>query len=298
MLFRSAIFVNLIFNYFLIYGTCGFPELGVRGAAIATVMSRYVELGLILIGTHGKKKKKEFLHGLYNGFSVPKKLCGQIAQKGLPLLINEMLWSLGLSMLTQCYSYRGLAAVAALNINSTVFNLFNAVIVTMGSTVGVIIGNLLGAEQYKRARSYCPKLAALSCAASVAVCLLMLLAAPLIPRLYNTTEEVMDLAAALIRVCACTMPVHAVMNASYWTIRAGGRTYITVLTDSVYTWVVSVPLAWVLIHVTALPLIEAYIFVNLADILKMTIGIVLVSRGIWMRNIITGEAIRPEQLTD
>lgn len=287
----AAIFVNLVFNYLLIYGKLGFPMLGVRGAAIATVLSRYVEFGLILLGTHGKKTPPRFIRGLYRGFAIPGHLAGQIVRKGMPLLVNEMFWSLGMTMLTQCYSYRGLDAIAALNINSTVLNLFNTVIFTMGNTVGIIIGNLLGAEEYDRARNYCPKLAALSCAASAAVGVVMFLVAPYAPRLYNTSHEIMMLAASLMRICALMLPVHAVVNAAYWTIRAGGRTYITMLSDSVFTWVVSVSIAWVLIHKTGLPLVEAYLFVNLADLIKMVIGIVLLRRGIWVRNIVTGEEI-------
>ena len=292
----AAIFVNLVFNYFLIYGKCGFPMLGVRGAAIATVLSRYVEFALIAAGTHGRKQPKEFIRGLYNGFSIPAKLAGKIARKGLPLLVNEMFWSLGMTMLTQCYSYRGLSAIAALNINSTMLNLFNTVIFTMGNTVGIVIGNLLGAEDFDRARDYCPKLAALSCTASAAVGAVMFLIAPLAPRLYNTSEEIMALAASLMRVAACFLPVHAITNASYWTIRAGGRTYITMLSDSAFTWVISVPIAWVLIHVTALPLVETYICVNLAELIKMTIGIILIRRGIWVRNIISDEENLTENL--
>ena len=287
----AAIFVNLAFNYLLIYGKLGFPALGVRGAAAATVLSRYVELGLILRGTHGKRTPPEFIRALYRGFSIPRQLAGQIIRKGMPLLVNEMFWSLGMTMLTQCYSYRGLDAVAALNINSTVLNLFNTVIFTMGNTVGIVIGNLLGAEEYDRARDYCPKLAALSCAASAAVGAVLFLVAPYAPRLYNTSHEIMTLAASLMRICALMLPVHAIVNASYWTIRAGGRTYITMLSDSVFTWVVSVSIAWVLIHKTGLPLVEAYLFVNLADLIKMAIGIALLRRGIWVRNIVTGEKI-------
>ena len=279
--------INIILDPILIFGF----GLGVQGAAIATVLSRYVEFGLILLGTHGKKTPPRFIRGLYRGFAIPGHLAGQIVRKGMPLLVNEMFWSLGMTMLTQCYSYRGLDAIAALNINSTVLNLFNTVIFTMGNTVGIIIGNLLGAEEYDRARNYCPKLAALSCAASAAVGVVMFLVAPYAPRLYNTSHEIMTLAASLMRICALMLPVHAVVNAAYWTIRAGGRTYITMLSDSVFTWVVSVPIAWVLIHKTGLPLVEAYLFVNLADLIKMVIGIVLLRRGIWVRNIVTGEEI-------
>lgn len=232
----AAIFVNLVFNYLLIYGKLGFPMLGVRGAAIATVLSRYVEFGLILLGTHGKKTPPRFIRGLYRGFAIPGHLAGQIVRKGMPLLVNEMFWSLGMTMLTQCYSYRGLDAIAALNINSTVLNLFNTVIFTMGNTVGIIIGNLLGAEEYDRARNYCPKLAALSCAASAAVGVVMFLVAPYAPAALQHLPRDHDAR----RVAHAHLRSHAAGP------RRGKRrvldhprrrrTYITMLSDSVFTW--------------------------------------------------------------
>ena len=287
----AAIGVNLVFNYILIYGKLGFPALGVRGAAIATVMSRYVELFLILRGTHGAKEPPEYIHGLYRHFSIPGHLTWDIIRRGLPLLVNEMFWSLGMTMLTQCYSYRGLDAVAALNITSTVTNLFNTVLFTMGSVAGIVIGNMLGAEEYDRARSASTHLMALSFTACTLMGLGLLAAAPAAPRFYNTTPEIMVLASRLMRVCAVMLPLNALTNVEYWTIRAGGRTYITMLFDSVFTWVVLVPLAWMLIHRTALPLLSVYIFVSSSEILKTIIGMVLVRKGIWVQNIVGSNAV-------
>ena len=115
---------------------------------------------------------------------------------------------------------------------------------------------------------------------------MMFAAAPVMPRLYNTSPEIMALATALMRVCAAMMPLIGLTNVEYWTIRAGGRTYITMLFDSVFQWVVLVPLAWSLIHRTALPLLSVYIAVSAAEIIKVSIGMVLVKKGIWLRNIV------------
>ena len=289
----TAIGVNLVFNYLLIYGKLGFPRLGVEGAAIATVLSRYVETALILRGVH--RKPDSFAKGTYRHFSLPGSLVKDILRRGMPLLVNEALWSLGQTMLTQCYSYRGLEAVAALNINSTVLNLFNTVLITLGNVVGVIIGNLLGAEEFDRAKSYCPKLMFLGVASCTAVGALLILAAPIAPRAYNTTAPVMALASRLMCVCGAVLPLNAVTNICYWTLRAGGRTYITMLFDSAFSWVVSVPLAFVLMHYTPLPLLTAYLIVTAADIIKAVIGIVLLRKGIWIHSFIGGSAGEKEK---
>ncbi len=282
----TAIGVNLVFNWLLIYGKLGFPALGVRGAAIATVLSRYVELGLVLMGTHGKKEPPEFLRGLYRHFAIPRDLTGAILRKSIPLLLNEMLWSLGQTMLAQSYSYRGLDAVAALNITNTVANLFNTVLFTMGNVVGILLGNLLGAEEYDRARETCPKLMALSSGACAVMGALLFACAPLAPKLYNTTPEIMALSTGLMRVGAMFLPLHALINCQYWALRSGGKTKITMLFDSGYTWAVLVPAVWLLIHRTSLPLLPVYAIMGAVEASKSLIGGVLVHKGIWVQNII------------
>ena len=86
------------------------------------------------------------------------------------------------------------------------------------------------------------------------------------------------------------MPLVALTNVEYWTIRAGGRTYITMLFDSVFTWVVLVPLAWVLIHRTGLPMLSVYALVNASEIIKTVIGLILVKKGIWVQNIVSTQS--------
>ena len=144
-----AVFVNLLFNYILIYGKFGAPALGVSGAAIATVLSRYVEVLIIMIKAHGRTEAYSFIRGLYHTLKVPKELTFNIIRKGSPLLVNEALWAAGMAMLTQCYSVRGLNVVAGMNVSNTIGNVFNIVFIALGESVAIIVGQLLGAGKMK-----------------------------------------------------------------------------------------------------------------------------------------------------
>lgn len=148
----TSVIVNLVFNYLLIYGKLGFPKLGVQGAAIATVFSRYVEVFIIVFWTHHHKEKNTFAGGLYHTLKVPVFLVQKILLKGTPLLLNETLWAAGMAMLTQCYSVRGLNVVAGLNISNTINNVFNIVFIALGDSIAIIVGQLLGSGDMKKAR--------------------------------------------------------------------------------------------------------------------------------------------------
>ena len=141
----AAVLVNLVLNYILIFGKFGAPVLGVSGAAIATVVSRFVELGMIVIWAHADKKTFPFMEGVYRTLYVPRKRALQLFINGLPLMINETLWASGIALVNQCYSMRGLDAVAAGNISQTFWNVFAIAYMAVGNAVGIILGQMLGA---------------------------------------------------------------------------------------------------------------------------------------------------------
>lgn len=281
-----AVIVNLVFNYILIYGKFGAPVLGVRGAAIATVISRCVEAAIVLIHTHRHREQNPFVEGLYSTLKVPASLTAKIITKGMPLLLNETLWAAGMATLTQCYSIRGLNVIAALNISNTINNIFNIVFIALGESVAIIVGQLLGAGKMKEARDTDNKLIAFSVFSCILVALVMLLPAQFFPLLYNTNDEARTLATYFIILTAVFMPQNAFLHASYFTLRSGGRTIITFLFDSVFIWCVSVVIAFLLSHYTALPVVAVYVFVQMGDWIKCVIGFVLVKKGIWLQNIV------------
>lgn len=281
-----AVFVNLGLNYILIYGKFGAPALGVAGAAIATVISRYVEMLIVVIQTHRKKEQYSYIKGLYHTLKVPAELIMNVIRKGSPLLFNETLWAAGMAMLTQCYSVYGLNVVAGLNVSNTINNVFNIVFIALGDSVAIIVGQLLGAGKMKEARETDNKMIFFSVACCTCVALVMLCLAPLFPRLYNINDEARLLAKYFIMANALFLPQNAFLHATYFTLRSGGKTIITFLFDSVFIWCVSVSIAYVLSRFTALPVIAVYITVQLGDIIKCIIGFVLVKKGVWLQNIV------------
>ena len=284
-----AVCVNLCLNYVLIFGKFGAPKLGVEGAAIATVISRFVQAGIVVIWTHTHTMRMKFATGLYRSLRIPLKLTWRITVKGMPLMTNEILWSVGMAVLNQRYSSRGLDAVAGLNIASTITNLFNVVFIAMGSAVAIMVGQLLGAGELEEARDTDTKLIAFSVASSAVLGAILFVLAPLFPELYDTTDSVKSLAAGFIRVGSACMPIYAFMHATYFTLRTGGKTFITFLFDSVFLWCVSVPVAFVLSKYTGIPVVKLYLCMQSLDLIKCTIGFILVKKGIWVQNLVKGE---------
>ena len=282
-----AVLVNLTFNYLLIYGKFGFPALGVRGAAIATGISRYVEAGIVIIWTHRHRKEQVFAQGLYRTLRVPSTLAKGIAKKGFPLLLNETLWSSGMALLVQCYSMRGLNAVAGVNIAETINNLFKVVFLAFGASVGIIIGSLLGAGKMEEAKDTDRKIIVFSIFVSAILGVFMASIAGIFPKIYNTTEAARHIATILILAQAACLPLGAFKNATYYTLRSGGRTFITFLFDGGFVWAVSLPTAFILSRFTNLSVLWIFLCVQLGDLFKSVFGYILVKKGVWVRNIVT-----------
>ena len=285
----TAMLVNFILNLILIFGYLGFPRLGVAGAAIATVISRFVELFIVVIGAKRKKNIYGYFDGLMKHFSIPKEMVGPLLQKSMPLFANEFLWSMAQALLLQSYSVRGISAVAALNICFTVSNIFNEVFLSLGGAAGILIGQELGANRLVNGRRTAWRMAALSASACVISGFLLFLVSPLIPMVYNTEPDIRLLATMCIRVVAVCMPINAFCNVSYFTLRAGGRMLVTFLFDFLFAWFGSVPLAFILTHFTDLPVTWCFACVSGIEFIKAVAGFFLVKRGAWVNNIVGTE---------
>ena len=280
-----AVLVNMVGNYILIFGHFGAPKLGVTGAAVATAISRFAELGIILIYTRVHRSRFPYFTGIYRTLAVPLSLAKDITIKGMPLLLNEMMWSLGTTVIVQCYSTRGLSAVAAYNISSTVSNFFAIAVFAMGSAISILVGQDLGAGEFDRARDTNRKMIAFGMALCLFAALLLASAAPFFPRIYNTTDEVRSLANHLLWLDALFLTARGLYNSCYFTLRSGGKTLLTFLFDSVSMWVVNIPLALILAYCTGIALIPMFLIVQCADALKAVAGLILVKKGIWINNL-------------
>ena len=282
----AAVLVNLCLNYVLIFGHFGAPAMGVEGAALATVISRYVELAIIAGWTHRHKAQNRFIQGAYRSFYIPGKLLKSIIVKGMPLLVNEFLWASGMAILNQCYSTCGLDVVPALNISSTMFGLGSVVFLAMGNAVGIIMGQMLGSSaSAEEVRDSNRKLITFSVLSGGFFGGLMALCAGIFPLLYNTTQEIRELASLLIIICGIMMPFNSYTNATYFTLRSGGQTFVTFVFDSCFVWAVCVPTAFCLSRFTGMSIVPLYAICQALDFVKCALGAWMLKQGKWIQNL-------------
>lgn len=281
-----SVAADILGNYLLIYGKFGFPQMGVNGAALATVISRIAEMLIVLTVTFITRKKHDFVIGLYKTMHIPREIAPKIIKKSLPIFFNEFLWAGGMAALTQCYSIRGLDIVAGLNISNALCNLLNVVFIALGNAVGILIGQTLGASRYKDAKDEAFRMMWFTGGVSFILTVILISIAGVFPSLYDTTETVRNYATFFIVITALFFPLQGFLNALYFTLRSGGKTLVTFLFDSVFSWVVSVPAAALLCNLTSLPILAVFAIVQSADFIKVTIGYILIKKGVWISNLV------------
>ena len=278
----AAVGSNALLDYLLIFGIGPFPELGVQGAALATVLARYIEALIIIVWAHSNRQKNRYLEGAYTGFGLPGSELKAIIIKGFPLMINEVLWAAGMTVVTQCYSVRGLEVVAGLNIATTITNLFNIVYLQLGACISIVVGQYLGAGELEKAKDADNKMIVFSVFCCVVMAVLLLFVGGIFPQIYNTSDEIKLLATSFIAVSAIIMPFYSFSHVSYFTLRSGGKTMVTFLFDSVFTWVIVVPTAFLLANYTGFGIVSIYFFVQATELIKVVIGYFMVRSDVWL----------------
>ena len=284
----AAVFTNLVLDYVLIFGVFGFPALGVAGAAIATVIARFIECFIVIIWTHTHTTENPYIVGAYKSLRIPSDILRDVLKKGVPLMFNEMLWASGMAVIAQCYAYRGLEVVAAQNISSTICNLFNIVYIQLGGCIAIVVGQLLGAGKIKEAKDADTKMIFFSVFCCSIMSLIMILLGGLFPAIYNTEQSIKDLAKSFIVISALVMPLCAFCHCTYFTLRSGGKTIVTFIFDSVYTWVLVIPFAFFLSRYTNLTIITVFFLVQFTELIKVVIGFFMLRSGSWLQNIVGG----------
>jgi len=282
----AAVFINLIGNYLLIYGHLGLPRMGATGAAVATVISRFIEVGILIIYTYTHSSVHSWIIGAFKSLYVPRQLAAKFMVKALPLMLNETLWAAGTTFMNQSYSFRSLDAVAAINIESTLWNLMGVAFLAMGDAVGILVGHALGSGDIDKARDDARKLLVFTTFCGAIFAVVMVALSPVFPQLYNTSEAIKHMSTLLIIVNGALMPLYAFTHASYFIIRAGGRTGITFLFDSCFVWLISVPAAYIISRYTSIPVVPMMAIVQSLEIFKDIVGGTMVHKGIWARNLV------------
>ncbi len=285
----AAVVTNFVLNCVLIFGLLGAPALGVVGAAIATVVSRFAELGVLVVWGHMHRGRYRFLVGAYRSLRIPRVLMGRIALKGLPLMANELFWALAVTMRNQCYSTRGLDVVAAQNINSTIENLVSVVYMALGTSIAIVVGNLLGAGRIEEAKDTDRKMLAFSVTCAVCMGGVLVAISGIFPKIYNTSGAVHSLAAFMMIVTAVATPFRSFAHAAYFTFRSGGKVAITLLFDSVYMWALVMPVSFLLSRFTGLDIYWLFIICQGVEAAKFILGAILLKKGNWAAQLVQRE---------
>ncbi len=281
-----AVGVNLVLDYCLIFGIGVFPQMGVAGAALATVTARIIECLIVVVWTHTHTDLNPYIVGAYKGFGMPKPVFKDIFIKGTPLMLNEILWACGMTTIVQCYAVRGLEVVAAQNIASTITNLFNIAYMQIGASIAIVVGQLLGAGKKEEARDADNKMIAFCVGCCMVISVVMMAFGGLFPKLYNTEPEIRELATRFIQIAAFFMPFCAFCHATYFTLRSGGKTVITFLFDSVFVWTIMIPIGYFLANHSDFGIEAVFFCVQATEVVKVFIGYLMVRSDMWLQNIV------------
>ncbi|MGE4571565.1 MAG: MATE family efflux transporter [Candidatus Izemoplasmatales bacterium] len=289
-----AILSNVVLNYLLIFGNLGFPRLGIEGAAIATLASRFIEFALLSILLI--VKGKAFNTSIFKIFKIDKLLLKLIIITAIPLVINEFLFSFGQTVFMQSYATRGDNALAAINITNAISQLVFITFGGIGTAVAVFIGNTLGENKLSEAKENSKKIFSFAIIFALVLGLILFILSFFILNLYEISDETESIARFNIRVNAIMIPVISMYISLYFTLRSGGDTKSTMIMDSGYIWIIQVPVVYILSRYTKLPVIYLFLIIQILEIPKVGIAYSRYKKEYWLKNLALENQINAEKL--
>jgi putative MATE family efflux protein len=280
-----ALSLNAVLNYLFIFGAGPIPPLGVRGAARATVISRYIELFILVCGSYLRRYPPA---GSFRDlFAFNAAYAGRFLKIALPVIFNEALWSLGVTIQNLIFARTGTEAIAAFNITNTVSQLTWVVFIGLGNGVAVLIGKKIGEGDEEAARSYASRIVRFAPLLSLAAAAALFPLASLLPLIFNVSPGVLQGAAGMFMVLCCAYPFRAFnMSMVIGICRAGGDTVFCVFYDIALMWLVALPLGALASFVFHAPVVVIYACINLEEPVKMLLGLWRLKTGKWLHNVI------------
>ena len=279
----SAVVINLFLNAALIYGLWFFPELGIAGAALATSISKLIEM--VWAYAESLRKDRIRLHIKYC-ISAEQWLVRDCWKYTLPMLGDYLVWGVGFSMYSVIMGHLGSDAVAANSIANIAKNLIVSFCTGLGNGGGIIVGNELGTGNLEQAKRYGGLLWKLSVASGIVSGLLLVALSPVILNVTDLTPQASGYLQWMLILCACYMVAKAINTTTIAGIfPAGGDSKFGLICDTITMWLFAVPVGFLAAFVFHLPVVVVFLIVNLDEVVKVPAAIIHYKKYGWLRNI-------------
>lgn len=277
----ASVAVNILFNYILIFGKLGAPRLGIRGAAFATLFSRGLETGMLLLIFYRQRKGEV---GERRGERLGRQMRGNMLKKILPLIVNETVWAAALNMIFKNYCYVNEAYIPAITVVDNIFDMVNVAFIGCSTAAGIVMGKYLGADRLSEAKKISLRLIKIDLSVSVAVSLCVFLVAPYIPTFFALTGELLRVTTLLLRIKVLFTWTQGYGETVYYILRAGGDTREVFLLDGLFMVLGPFLVSTMTSRLTGWPLPYVYFCTEGIYLMKLFVTTWLYKKGKWIKN--------------
>lgn len=282
--YTISLIVNGFFNYILIFGKFGAPVLGVRGAAIATVIARITEFTIVLFFMI--KVEDKIRLRVKHLIKVDKLMLKDFLSNVIPVLFNEFLWSTGSTIISIIIGRLGTETVAANSISNVVFQFVTVFIFGLSNATAVIIGNTIGEGKNDKAKEYSRTIGLLSIVMGLLSALVILFIKPYVVDFYNVSNVTKDIAMRIMDVMSIIIVFQSLgVNLMMGVLRGGGDAKFVLINDIIFMWIVAIPCGFIAAYVLKLPIAIIFFIVKSDEIIKSVVAVVRVLSGKWVRNV-------------
>jgi putative MATE family efflux protein len=281
-----ALTINMVLNYFFIFGIGPIPAMGVRGAARATVIARYAEMIILISVSYARRypmagKLRELM-----AFNSP--FVSRFVRIAFPVVLNETLWALGITVQNIIFARNNTDAIAAFNITNTVSQLTWVIFIGLGNGVAVLIGKKIGEGNDRTARDYARRITAFAPLLAAAAALILFPISRLLPFIFNVNANVLSIASVMFIILCCSYPFRAFnMTLIVGVCRAGGDTIFCVLYEIIFMWGFSLPLGAAMSFIFHSPVWLIFLCLASEDVFKAMLGFWRLRSGKWLHDVTT-----------
>ena len=279
-----ALSISTFLSYSLIFGKFGLPELGIQGAAVAAVIARFIECVTLLTVTY--LQKSPVAASLRELLDFDTTFVKKVIRPMLPVILNELFWSLGITTYNIIYGRMGTTSYAAMNIVSTIEQVAFVIFIGISNATSVLVGNRIGAGKEEQAFIYAGRSLGLGVVGGVIVGVILQLVKGPILSLYNVSPEVIYDASRLLNVVSAFLWIRVNnMTIVVGILRAGGDTRYSLFLDGIIIWIVGVPMAYFAAFVLNLPVYYVYLFAMSEEVTKWLLGVPRYRSRKWIHNL-------------